>query len=251
MFKNRLLCLNLSFLFLSIVYMTSCSKDPVSAEKKSDALETGTVADIDGNDYQTVKIGGQWWMAENLKVTRYRNGDAILKVTNSSTWNGLDNLGSGAYCSYNNDDSNVSSLGLLYNWYAVDDSRTIAPVGWHVPTDAELMELEIYLGMGQSDANRTGFWRGADEGLKLKETGTTHWNSPNNATNESGFSALSSGFRSYSGTFYDMGTTAFYWSSTPSSSSRAWYRLLNNSLPGVFRYQRKKRNGYSVRCVKN
>ena len=248
MSKNRLLCLNLSFIFLSIVFMLSCSKDPVTTEKKSDALETGAVTDIDGNVYQTVKIGGQWWMAENLKTTRYRNGDALLKVTHSSEWAGLE---SGAFCSYNNDDSNVSTVGLLYNWYAVDDNRNIAPVGWHVPTDAELKELEIYLGMEQSDVNRTGFWRGADQGLKLKQTGATHWNSPNNGTNESGFSALSSGSRSYAGTFADMGATAFYWSSTPSGSDRAWYRLLNNSLPGVFRYQREIRNGYSVRCIKN
>lgn len=248
MSKNRLVYLNLSFIFLSVVFIMSCSKNPVNTDKKSDAIETGTVTDIDGNVYQTVKIGSQWWMAENLKVTRYRNGDAIHKVINSSTW---DSLGSGAYCSYNNDDLNVSTYGLLYNWYAVDDSRNMAPVGWHVPTDAELKEMEIYLGMGQSDADRTGFWRGTDEGLKLKETGTTYWNSPNNATNESGFSALSSGLRSYSGTFYNMGYTASYWSSTPSSSSRAWFRSLNNSLPGVFRYQRDKRNGYSVRCVKN
>ena len=92
----------------------------------------GTVTDIDGNIYQTVKIGNQWWMAENLKVTHYRNGEAIPNVTDNATWTGLT---TGAYCEYNNDVNNVATYGRLYNWYAVDDSRNIAPAGWHVASD--------------------------------------------------------------------------------------------------------------------
>ena len=152
--------------------------------------ETGTVTDIDGNTYQTVKIGDQWWMAENLKVTCYRNGDAIPNITDGTTWA---SLSTGAYCEYNNDINNVATYGRLYNWYAVTDSRNIAPAGWHVPSDAEWKQLEMYLGMSQSEADATG-WRGTDEGGKLKEVGTMHWNSPNTgATNESGFTALPGG----------------------------------------------------------
>ncbi|MCK4448089.1 MAG: fibrobacter succinogenes major paralogous domain-containing protein, partial [Candidatus Marinimicrobia bacterium] len=133
--------------------------------------ETGTVTDIDGNTYQTVKIGDQWWMAENLKVTHYRNGDPIPNVTDNTDWS---NLTTGAYCNYDNNASYVTTYGRLYNWYTVNDSRYIAPSGWHVPTDEELKELEMYLGMSQSQADYTGY-RGTDEGGKLKETGTTHW----------------------------------------------------------------------------
>jgi len=93
---------------------------------------------------------------ENLKVTRYRNGDPIPNVTNNSTWAGLS---TGAYCYNNNNPANGNTYGALYNWYAVDDARGLAPAGWHVPTDEEIMELEMYLGMSQSQADSAG-WRG-------------------------------------------------------------------------------------------
>jgi uncharacterized protein (TIGR02145 family) len=179
--------------------------------------ETGTVTDIDGNVYQTVKIGGQWWMAENLKVTHYRNGEAIPNITSNSEWAGLS---SGAYCAYDNNNSNIATYGLLYNWYTVVDSRNIAPAGWHVPTDEEWKQLEIYLGMSQSDADKPGL-RGSDEGGKLKETGTAHWHSPNiGATNSSGFSALPGGCRdfNFTGAYEGMGELGNWWSSTASCS---------------------------------
>lgn len=97
-------------------------------------LETGKVTDIDGNTYKTVKIGNQWWIAENLKVTHYRNGDAIPEVTDNEQWK---NLNSGAYCAYDNNESNAAVYGYLYNWYAMNDSRNIAPEGWYVPSDEE------------------------------------------------------------------------------------------------------------------
>lgn len=148
--------------------------------------ETGTVTDIDGNVYQTIKIGNQWWMAENLKVTHYRNGNAIPNVTSYFSWR---DLSSGAYCAYNNDNGNADAYGMIYNWYwyAVDDSRNIAPIGWHVPTDEEWKELEMYLGLSQTEADDTGY-RGTDEGDKLKAT--TGWYNNGNGTNESGFTAL-------------------------------------------------------------
>jgi len=211
--------------------------------------ETGWVTDIDGNLYQTIKIGNQWWMMENLKVTHYRNGDAIPNVTDGSTWSGLT---TGAYCNYNNDVNNVATYGRLYNWDAAVDSRNIAPVGWHVPTDEEWKQLEMYLGMSQTEADATG-WRGTDEGGKLKEVGTAHWVSPNTgATNESGFSASPGGGRYGNGYFHNMDLAALFCSSTEGSNYSAWYRSLDYGSSQVYRYDDlSKHYGFSVRCVRN
>lgn len=197
----------------------------------------GTVTDIDGNVYITAKIGDQTWMLQNLKVTHYRNGDPIPNVTDNGAWAGLS---TGAYCEYDNDINNVAVYGRLYNWYAVDDGRNIAPEGWHVPTDAEWQTLVDYLG---GDAVAGG---------KLKETGTTHWNDPNTgATNESGFTALPGGTRYRSGSFLDMGRYAYFWSSTEIYSLNAWYRSLYYNYSQVYRYGMVKHYGFSVRCVKD
>jgi uncharacterized protein (TIGR02145 family) len=207
-----------------------------------------TVTDYDDNVYQTVLIGDQCWMMENLKVTHYRNGDPIPHVTDGGTWSGLS---TGAYCNYDNDPANVATYGRLYNWYAVDDSRNIAPAGWHVPSDEEWKQLEMYLGMSQAEADDEG-WRGTDEGGKLKETGTTHWQSPNTgATNESGFTALPGGYRGYSGYFSDMGGSALFWSSTELYSYYAWGRYLDYGYSQVYRNYYSRHYGFSVRCVRD
>jgi uncharacterized protein (TIGR02145 family) len=211
--------------------------------------ETGTMTDIDGNVYKTIKIGNQVWMAGNLKVTRYRNGDPIPNVTNQDQW---EKLRSGAYCAYNNNNGNVSTYGLLYNWYAIDDSRNIAPEGWHMPTDEEWKELEMHLGMSRSEADKSSYWRGTDEGGKLKESGTTHWNSPNSgATNSSGFTALPGGFRYGSGKFNNMGTHGYWWSATASYRNNAWSRYLYYNYSDTYRSSSNKRNGFSVRLVRD
>ncbi len=211
--------------------------------------ETGTVIDIDGNIYNTVKIGEQWWMAENLKVTHYRNGDGISNVTGGTTWAGLT---TGAYCEYNNDINNVATYGRLYNWYAVNDARNLAPAGWHVASDEEWKQLEMYLGMSQAQADSVE-WRGSNEGGKLKETGTTHWSSPNTgATNVSGFSALPTGSRYDDGNYGGIGVYAGFWTSTESSSNGAWNRSLYYLYSGVHRfYGHDQRFGFSVRCIKD
>jgi uncharacterized protein (TIGR02145 family) len=196
-----------------------------------------TVTDIDGNVYQTVTIGTQVWMKENLKVTHYRNGDEIPNVTVNAAWAALT---TGAYCEYNNDVNNVATYGRLYNWYAAADSRNIAPTGWHVPTDAEWQTLVDYLGFGTI------------AGGKMKEAGTTHWTIPNTgATNESGFTALPGGYRISNGTYGSMSTNTAYWSSTESNSLFAWYRRLDYSNTGIYRYDNNKVYGFSVRCVKD
>ena len=207
----------------------------------------GTVTDIDGNVYQTVIIGTQEWMAENLKVTHYCNGDSIPNVTFNGAWQALT---TGAYCEYNNNVNNVATYGRLYNWYAVDDSRNIAPVGWHVPTDAEWKQLEMYLGMSQAEADNDG-WRGTIEGGKLKEAGTTHWFTPNTgATNESGFSSLPGGFRNNDGGFGGMGARADFWSTTTEASIiNAWGRHLSYFFSEAYRDIWNKGYGRAVRCV--
>ena len=205
-------------------------------------LITDTVTDIDDNVYQTVKIGEQWWMTENLKVTHYRNGEAIPNVTDASEWY---NLSNGAYCSYDNADSNIAIYGLLYNWFAVADSHNIAPAGWHVPSDAEWQTLVDYLG---GDAVAGG---------KMKATGTIEggdglWHEPNEgATNESGFSALPGGYRGRMGSYVSIGSLAWFGSATENSSYFAWYRLLYNDSSGVYRGTDDKQFGFSVRCVRD
>ncbi len=209
----------------------------------------GTMTDIDANTYRTVKIGNQWWMAENLKVTHYRNGEAIPNVTDSTDWEALT---TGAHCEYNNDVNNVATYGRLYNWYAVSDSRNIAPAGWHVPTDAEWKQLEMALGMSQSQADVAGI-RITAEGGKLKAVGTAHWDSPNTgATNESGFSAMPGGERA-GRAYYNVGEYGNFWSSTVEAffDGSALYRYMYYRGSYIARNYEKKAHGCSVRCVRD
>jgi len=196
-------------------------------------LTYSTVTDIDGNVYKTIQIGAQIWMAENLKTTKYRNGDPISNVTVDAAWTALD---TGAYCWYNNDAITYkATYGAIYNWYTVNDSRNIAPTGWHVPSHAEWTVLTTYLG-GESVA-----------GGMLAETGISHWSSPNlNATNSSGFTALPSGLRGNNGSFYDVGG---WWSSTEFTWSDAWYRYLGGRY--IYKDGTNKGDGLSVRCIKD
>ena len=244
--KSRVVVL--SFLTASLLLLVVGCGDDDDAGTNPDN-PTGTVTDIDGYVYQTIKIGNQWWMAENLKAIHYRNGDAIPHVTDNGDWEGLT---TGAYCEYDNVVNDVATYGRLYNWYAVADSRTIAPAGWHVPSDDEWKQLEMYLGMSQAKADSTG-WRGTDEGGKLKETGTTHWSGLNtDATNESGFTALPGGYRSSDGSHFGaMGTSAYFWLSTEVDYHHAWDRCLGRYYLEIGRYHDTKRFGFSVRCVRD
>ena len=200
------------------------------------AIQGQTVTDIDGNVYDTVHIGSQIWLKENLKVTHYRNGDPIPNVTNNTTWG---NLTTGAYCDYNNTPSISATYGKLYNWYTVNDSRNLCPIAWHVPTDAEWTTLTSYLG-GENVA-----------GGKLKETDTTHWNPPNTgATNETGFTALPAGSRNYIGGFQGIGIFGYWWSSTEEISSvSAWERSMLFNDIAVNRNDYVIESGFSVRCI--
>lgn len=199
----------------------------------------GYVYDIDGNQYEKVVIGTQTWLKPNLKTTRYNDGTTIPNVTNNTTWS---NLTTGAWAYLNNDANYNADYGKLYNWYAVNNGN-LCPTGYHVPTDAEWTILTDTLG-GTSVA-----------GGKLKEVGTVHWNSPNTgATDEVGFTALPGGYRSFfSGSFLYIGERGNYWSATPysSSSDNSWYRILWNDNADVFRGNFNKKNGFSVRCLKD
>jgi uncharacterized protein (TIGR02145 family) len=171
-----------------------------------DMSYTTILADVDGNVYNIVTIGTQVWMKENLKTTKYNDGTSITLVTDNTEWSELTTPG---YCWYNNDQSQFGiTYGALYNWYTINTGK-LCPAGWHVPTDGEWTTLTTYLG-GESLA-----------GGKLKEAGTTHWNSPNTgATNRTGFTALPGGGRgSGSGSFNDIGNIGYWWSSAGSESS--------------------------------
>ena len=144
----------------------------------------------------------------------------------------------------------MSIYGLLYNWYAIEDSNNIAPEGWHVPTDEEWKQLEMFLGMSQEDADDTGY-RGSDEDEKLKEAGTEHWIAPNDGTNESGFTALPGGSREPDGTYLAKGVAAVFWTATEGSDTTAFHRTLYLGHSGIRRHRIAKQSGYSVRCIKD
>jgi uncharacterized protein (TIGR02145 family) len=191
----------------------------------------------DGGDLGTVIIGIQEWTVKNLDVSRYRNGDIIPEVKDPEEWA---RLTTSAWCYYDNDPENGKMYGKLYNWFAVNDPRGLAPEGFHIPSDNEWSILTTFLG-------------GKDiVGGKMKATGTSLWKSPNTAgSNKSGFSGLPGGCRSKSGTFANIGVDAIWWSSSESSAADAWYRDLDYNNGGANRLDYSKESGYSVRCLKD
>ena len=216
---------------LSLFFMfNACKKD-----NENPPPTPPKVTDVDGNVYNSVVIGSQTWMKENLKTTRYRDSTAIPTGLDSATWR---NTTSGAYTIYDNDTANNTIYGKLYNWYAVADPRNLCPTGWHVPTDAEFTQLTDYLG-GEAVA-----------GGKMKAT--TLWNSPNEgATNSSGFSALPGGLRNNYGNYNNIGDNGYFWSATESTGNSAWDRYLYFSYIDAPRYDTYQAAGFSVRCVKD
>lgn len=194
------------------------------------------IKDVDGNFYNVVKIGNQFWMAENLKTTKYNNGIAIPFLPNSTQWNS-DTVG--AYCYYNNDINIGKEYGYLYNWYSVVNVNKLCPSGWHVPTMSEVNTLRNYLG-GESVA-----------GGKLKETGTTHWLSPNiGATNETGFTAIPNGDRNYFGTYEAFGYSVAFWSTQDLGSFGGVFVLGSGDAQMIVRGWGKP-TGLPVRCLKD
>jgi uncharacterized protein (TIGR02145 family) len=203
--------------------------------------------DIDGNQYNVVKIGNQVWTKENLNVSKYRNGDVIPQVTDPAQWA---NLTTGAWCYYNNDPANGAIYGKLYNWYAVNDPRGLAPEGWHVPSDAEWNTLIDYI-----DPSANGGWTIPNiAGGKMKLTGTTRWLNPNTgATNESGFSGLPGGYFNLENTqtFRTIGQTGLWWSSSEQNQTYIYSRDLNYNNQIANKGSGIRAAGMSVRCIKD
>ncbi|MCX6161728.1 MAG: hypothetical protein NTV87_10420 [Ignavibacteriae bacterium] len=192
------------------------------------------VTDKDDSTYKTITISKQIWMAENLNVEHYRNGDPIPQVQDKEEW---DNQTTGAWCYYENNSGNGTTYGRLYNWYAVSDPRGLAPDGWHIPTNDEWTKLINYLG-------------GAEvAGEKMKTT--SGWDENGNGTNTSGFNAIPGGYRNHEGYFINIGRNALFWTSTEFNSTNILFRNVIGSIPDVYNPNYTKDFGLSVRCVKD
>lgn len=204
-------------------------------------LQYGTVTDVDGNVYKTITLGKQTWMAENLKVTHFRNGEAITNETDLGKW-GYFQITTSAYCWYNNDIANKNIYGAMYNWYAASDSRNIAPLGWHVSSVDDWQTLISFLGAPQ-----------INNGYKLRETSTAHWVSENFsllATNETGFTALPGGkVAPLHFGFMDIGVGfAYFWTNSGTWDGSSCVYLasditIDNLQPNC--------RGFNIRCVKD
>jgi uncharacterized protein (TIGR02145 family) len=199
---------------------------------------SNTVTDMDNNVYQTVIIGPQEWMAENLKTSRYNDGTAIPLVTDNKAWSNLTTPG---YCWNSNDTFSYKDIyGALYNWYTVETGK-LCPSGWHIPTDAEWTILFDFM----NDSSEIA----AD---KFKETGTTHWNAKKSyATNETGFTALPGGGRYRYGAFAGVNFYGYWWSATESGTRNAWLWFMYSKSREVSRKDYNKQYGFSVRCLKD
>ena len=212
-----------------------------------------TVTDIDGNTYNTVLIGTQCWMAENLETTTYQNGTPIPNVTNNIAWQ---NLTTGAYVWYDNDILWKNLYGTLYNWYAVDDPNGLCPTGWHVPTHDEWTALTDFIGgTGSPHGNELKSCRQVNSPLGGGCNTTAHprWHEDNTdfGTDDYGFSGLPGGTRFYDGSFDFLGYNVLWWSSTEYSSYHVWTRVLgwNGGYVGVG--DGSKLYGLSVRCLRD
>lgn len=197
--------------------------------------------DINSNDSyylsNVVTIGSQVWMAENLNVDKFRNGDPIPQVITEEEWQKASREGTPAWCYYNNDPSNGETYGKLYNWYAVNDSRGLAPAGWHIPSDNEWTQLTNYLG----EADNAGTQLKSDNG----------WKDQGNGTNSTSFSGLPGGIRNHLGKFNYIGGYGYWWSSSEFTTGIAWHRYLSYVNDGIKRGSSKEAFGMAVRCIKN
>lgn len=233
-----------------LIFLTLCNSGCIRKpkEEKKD-IQYGDLL-INGRNYVTVKIGAQWWMAENLVTTAYNNGLPIPAIEGSdeNTWSTIQSAAKDKGTQQN------------YNWYAVaNDSLNIAPPGWHVPTDDDWKKLEEHLGMTTEQTDEHG-WRGSNEGDKLKMDGNETWPTYNKnevwGTNESGFAAKATLCRMFSGNYCELDDksqpiTTFFWTSTEGPGNTAYYRLLDYKKASIFRAYGSKNYGFAVRLVMN
>lgn len=208
----------------------------VSACNKTDGPPS-PITDIEGNIYKSVRLGDQIWMAENLRTSTFADGTAIPGVADSIVWGSLETPG---FCWYNNDEtSNKDTYGALYNYYCVISGK-LCPSGWHAPSRDEWQKLRDFLGDSLTDGGR------------LKEEGTKHWRTPNTgAVDDAGFTALPGGIRYFEGTFSSLSYYTAFWSSTEADIAKGWYFGLyyNDAMAEINRISKK--NGFSVRCLKD
>lgn len=236
--KNKFCNYSLAVMGLLLLLTLSCKKDA----PQSDILQT---SDVDGNVYNTILIGNQIWMVENLNTTRYSNGDPIPTVTDNTQWTTQTN---GAQCFYYNASPGIT-YGRLYNWYAANDPRNIAPPGWHVATDQDWVELETYVATHPDGSNSTAQVLAAGNDWVPSTVATAVGNNLS-LNNVSGFEALPGGIRSGTdGSFSGYGSTGAWWTSTEDNTTNGWRRSMNYNLSTVDRSSVNKNFGFTVRCV--
>jgi uncharacterized protein (TIGR02145 family) len=232
---------------------------------------TPTVTDYDGNTYNTVQIGNQCWMKENLKTTHYSNGTAILLVDNVTSWGALTQTDK-AYCWYDDDSvTNASQYGALYTWAAAMNGAAsstanpsgiqgVCPTGWHLSSDAEWTQMENYL--ADNGYNYDGTTGGGRDKIAKSMADSSGWTSSSYTgsvgntdyrayRNKSGFTALPGGYRDNGGTFFNIGYYGGWWSATESDATNAWYRYMSYDYSYVYRYFSSKEVGFSVRCLRD
>jgi uncharacterized protein (TIGR02145 family) len=245
--KNKNLIYSLVVIFSLLTINSGCHPDkPIKPYNPTNGLTTavfnpdkkyGTVYDIDGNEYKTIKIGTQTWMAENLRTMHYQNGDSIPNIIDTAQWARLE---SGAWCNYNNTNSldTIATYGRLYNFYAVDDSRKLAPKGWRVADAGDWNILIDYLGGPDIASN------------KMKEKGNLHWADAFESDNSSGFTALPGGSRWYTEDAKYIEFYAVWWTYPQYNNDKAPFLYLFYYDSIVYRGTNFKKNGYSIRCIK-
>lgn len=272
-FKNHLTDLTPMTTYYVRPYMTTCKDTLYGKVQQFKTKRTPTVTvtakpstpvtDVDGNTYNTIQIENQVWMAENLRVTHYPNGDPIPMIKGNRAWAALKNTSTDdAYAYFYNAKEN-GRMGILYTYAAaiaydwtkdLGNNQGICPKGWHVPSDSEWKVLELNLGMSienteVKEVNKLK-WRGTNEGDKLKAT--NQWVLNAKANNSSGFSALPTGVRyGYNGMFDGAGVLTTWWTRSEATVTSAYTRTLSNTKAKIYRYNYARSYGFCVRCVKN
>ena len=230
----KLTCILFLSATLSMLFISACKKDDSGTDNQPQIIvqHDAPLTDIDGNVYATVKIGSQVWMAENLRVLKFRSGAVIFPIQSPANW--AANTTQPAYCYYDNQPDSAAVYGALYNGKAVTSSSGLAPAGWRIPSAADLTQLRVYLDSFN-----------LEEGC-LKEVGFAHWLSPNSgATTNTYFNALPSGYRSVNGTFTARGYQGQWWLNDGSSSF-----LLKHDEAQMQTATGTSMHGYAVRCIK-
>lgn len=219
------------------VFLFLACHQPGNTSSNHNLTESDPASKNSNADAKQIKIGDQIWATANLSVTHFSNGDPIPEANSAAQWEKAGEEGKPAWCYYNQDPVSGKKYGMLFNWYAVTDKRNLAPRGWHIPDDDEWKTLTEFLG-GEEEA-----------GIKMK--GTSEWKDNGNGTGTSGFNGLPGGYRYNNGGFNGIAEYGSFWSNTSFDSSGAWYRYLSSANRKITRNYSDKRDGFSVRCIRD